>query len=151
MHTVIEDISKYWSRDNIYALLGCRSIQEAMSTGKTLYVEQCSSESSRVHGKKIIYDALTTIPYCNYTVDMCYVNVEMQNNEEPGYVLQQRALAYFARLIDDAVNMYKGNSSYDNLRKVYGIWIVRTKGENRIERYYINEQPAGRDIFVEWV
>ena len=145
MHTVIEDVSKCWSRDNIYALLGCKSIQEAMSTNKPLYVEQCNSESSRVHGKKIIYDVLTTIPYSNDSVDMCYVNVEMQNNEEPGYVLQHRALAYFARLIDDSVNMYKGNSSYTNLRKVYGVWIVRTKGENRVERYYINEQSVGRD------
>lgn len=145
VHTVIEDISTCWSRENIYSLLGYKTIKEAMDADKPLYVEQCNSESGRVHGKKIIYDVLTTIPYSNDSIDMCYVNVEMQNNEEPGYVLQHRALAYFARLIDDSINMYKGNSSYTHLRKVYGIWVVRTKGENRIERYYINEQSAGRD------
>ena len=54
-----------------------------------------------------------------------YINLEMQNDYHPGYLLEKRAMYYAARLLsaqgDRDINL--ANREYDRLSKVYSIWI----------------------------
>lgn len=62
-----------------------------------------------------------------------------RKNTDLKYPLEKRALAYFARLINHEVNRFKGDDSYNNIRKVLALWIIPTADEPYIERYKIYE------------
>ena len=73
------------------------------------------------------------------------INIEAQKNSEPGYDIVTRGIFYSARLLSAQLNQEFTNSSedpkkYDNIKKVYSIWICMessaTKKDSIIE-YHI--------------
>ena len=71
------------------------------------------------------------------------INVEAQNDFYPGYPLIKRGIYYCSRMISAQYGTEFANSHYENIKKVYSIWICMNppKGrENSITRYYIAEE-----------
>ena len=70
------------------------------------------------------------------------INVEAQNNFSPGYSLLKRAMYYCCRLVSAQYGTVFTHSSYDDMEKVYSIWICTNPGarwEYTITKYAMQE------------
>ena len=71
------------------------------------------------------------------------INIEAQNDFYPGYPLIKRGIYYCSRMISAQYGTEFINSHYENIKKVYSIWICMNppkSRENSITRYYIAEE-----------
>lgn len=71
------------------------------------------------------------------------VNIEAQNDFYPGYPLIKRAIYYCSRMISSQYGTEFINAHYENIKKVYSIWICMNPPKNRknsITRYHITEE-----------
>ncbi len=71
------------------------------------------------------------------------INIEAQNDFYPGYPLIKRGIYYCSRMISAQYGTGFTNSHYENIKKVYSIWICMNppkSRENSITRYYIAEE-----------
>ena len=71
------------------------------------------------------------------------INIEAQNDFYPGYPLIKRGIYYCSRMISAQYGTEFTNSHYENIKKVYSIWICMNppkSRENSITRYYIMEE-----------
>ena len=69
--------------------------------------------------------------------------MEAQNDFYPGYPLIKRGIYYCSRMISAQYGTEFTNSHYENIKKVYSIWICMNppkSRENSITRYYIAEE-----------
>jgi len=66
------------------------------------------------------------------------VNIEGQNNPNPGYQLEKRAAYYAARLLSSQKGTFFKGDDYGKMRKTYSIWYVmnpKAEERNSIVRY----------------
>lgn len=71
------------------------------------------------------------------------LNVEVQNDFYPGYPLIKRGIYYCGRMISSQYGTEFTESHYENIKKVYSIWICMNPPKNRansITRYHITEE-----------
>lgn len=71
------------------------------------------------------------------------INLEIQSNENKGYPLVKRGLYYCSRMISAQYGPVFVNKHYENLRKVYSIWIIvdpNQQSSNTITRYELIEK-----------
>lgn len=71
------------------------------------------------------------------------INVEAQNDFYPGYPLIKRGIYYCSRMISSQYGTEFINSHYENIKKVYSIWICMNppkSRENTITQYSITEK-----------
>lgn len=71
------------------------------------------------------------------------INIEAQNDFYPGYPLIKRGIYYYSRMISSQYGTEFTESHYENIKKVYSIWICMNPPKNRensITRYYIAEE-----------
>ncbi len=71
------------------------------------------------------------------------INLEAQNDFYPGYPLIKKGIYYCSRMISAQYGTEFINSHYENIKKVYSIWICMNPPKNRensITRYYITEE-----------
>lgn len=127
---------KNLSKEEIIACIGDGSDSE--------YVETKSTEDIGINDERINFDILftTRLPNSNQKIGM-YIDLEPQNEIYPGYELLNRALYYAARLIDRQKGEAFTNSNYDDLRKIYSIWICtnpKAKQKDCINYYTLQEE-----------
>ncbi len=71
------------------------------------------------------------------------INIEAQNDYYPGYPLIKRGLYYCSRMISAQYGTEFTGSHYEQIKKVYSIWICinpPAKRKNSITRYMIQEE-----------
>ncbi len=71
------------------------------------------------------------------------INIEAKNDFYPGYPLIMRGIYYCSRMISAQYGTEFTSSRYENVKKVYSIWICMNPPKNRensITRYYIVEE-----------
>ena len=77
------------------------------------------------------------------------INIEAQNDFYPGYPLIKRGIYYCSRMISAQYGTEFTNSHYENIKKVYSIWICMNPPKNRensITRYYIAEENLAGSV-----
>ena len=77
------------------------------------------------------------------------INIEAQNDFYPGYPLIKRGIYYCSRMISAQYGTEFINSHYENIKKVYSIWICMNPPKNRensITRYYIAEENLAGSV-----
>ena len=77
------------------------------------------------------------------------INIEAQNDFYPGYPLIKRGIYYCSRMISAQYGTGFTNSHYENIKKVYSIWICMNppkSRENSITRYYIAEENLAGSV-----
>lgn len=77
------------------------------------------------------------------------INIEAQNDFYPGYPLIKRGIYYCSRMISAQYGTEFINSHYENIKKVYSIWICMNppkSRENSITRYYIAEENLAGSV-----
>ncbi len=92
----------------------------------------------------VIYDILfrAIIPREGNAVNMI-INVEAQKDYYPGYPLVKRGIYYCCRMISSQYGTEFSNSHYEDINKVYSIWICIDPPQNKkysISKYSITEQ-----------
>lgn len=63
-------------------------------------------------------------------ISQIIVNIEAQKNSSPGYALMNRAIFYTCRMISSQKERDFTNSNYDDMVKVYSIWICPGVNKN---------------------
>ncbi len=111
------------------------------------------TEAPQADGEYITYDVMTylKIPEKDNNYIKLIINIESQNEDQPGYDISLRALFYCARMISSQqgkeFTTHKDDPiKYGNIKKVYSIWIcteTAQKRANSIEKYDIK-----RDFLV---
>ncbi len=105
-------------------------------------------EDQSVHGAVIKYDILFDAKLPNSKENErigLFINVEAQNSSNTPYPILSRAVYYCSRLLAKQKNMQGGfqNSEFQNLKKVYSIWIVMNASkamEGVLNKYTITEE-----------
>ena len=105
-------------------------------------------EDQSVYGAEIKYDILFDAKLPNSDENErigLFINIEAQNSNNNGYPLTSRAVYYCSRLLAKQKNMQGGfqNSEFQNLKKVYSIWIVMNPSkamEGVFNEYTISER-----------
>lgn len=70
------------------------------------------------------------------------INVEAQNNENPGYDIVTRGIYYGCRLVSEQFETEFSGTNYDGIKKVYSIWVCMPKEgrSNSVESYSIERK-----------
>ena len=105
-------------------------------------------EDQSVHGAEIKYDILFDAKLPNSEENEkigLFINIEAQNSSNTPYPILSRAVYYCSRLLAKQKNMQGGfhNSEFQNLKKVYSIWIVMNSNkamEGVLNKYTITEE-----------
>ena len=76
------------------------------------------------------------------------INVEAQKDEPKGYEILNRAIFYVSRLISSQKERDFENSSYDDIKRVYSIWVCMNMDKNSMNHIHLtNDNVIG---FYEW-
>ncbi len=113
-------------------------------------------EDQSVHGAEIKYDILFDAKLPNSDENErigLFINIEAQNSNNNGYPLTSRAVYYCSRLLAKQKNMQGGfqNSEFQNLKKVYSIWIVTNPNkalEGVFNEYTISERCLKKEYHI---
>ena len=68
------------------------------------------------------------------------INVEAQKDEPNGYEILNRAIFYVSRLISSQKERDVENSSYDDIKRVYSIWICMNMKENTMSYVHLTKE-----------
>lgn len=76
------------------------------------------------------------------------INVEAQKDEPKGYEILNRAIFYVSRLISSQKERDFENSSYDDIKRVYSIWVCMNMDKNSMNHIHLtNDNVIGS---YEW-
>ena len=68
------------------------------------------------------------------------INVEAQKDEPKGYKILNRAIFYVSRLISSQKERDFENSSYDDIKRVYSIWVCMNMDENSMSHVHLTKE-----------
>lgn len=68
------------------------------------------------------------------------INVEAQKDEPRGYEILNRAIFYVSRLISSQKERDFENSSYDDIKRVYSIWVCMNMDENSMSHVHLTKE-----------
>ena len=68
------------------------------------------------------------------------INVEAQKDEPNGYEILNRSIFYVSRLISSQKERDFENSSYDDIKRVYSIWICMNMKENTMSYVHLTKE-----------
>ena len=107
-------------------------------------IQGAGNEDASLTEGTVTYDIrfLATAPVSGELIRLI-LNVEAQDDFYPGYPLIKRGIYYCSRMVSAQYGTEFTNSHYENIKKVYSIWICMNppkSRENSITRYYIAEE-----------
>ena len=70
-------------------------------------------------------------------VSQIIINVEAQKDEPNGYDILNRAIFYVSRMISSQKERDFSNSNYNDIKRVYSIWICMSMPENSLEHIHL--------------
>lgn len=70
------------------------------------------------------------------------INVEAQKDEPTGYEILNRAVFYVSRLISSQKERDFENSSYDDIKRVYSIWVCMNMDENSMSHIHLTKEDV---------
>ena len=70
------------------------------------------------------------------------INVEAQKDEPKGYEILNRAIFYVSRLISSQKERDFENSSYDDIKRVYSIWVCMNMTENTMSHIHLTKEDV---------
>lgn len=76
------------------------------------------------------------------------INVEAQKDEPKGYGILNRAIFYVSRLLSSQKERDFRNSRYDDMKRVYSIWICMNTEENSLTHVHLTKEDLIGS--VEW-
>ena len=112
-------------------------------------IKTLSNETLFMDAGKNLFDIRIEIHIRNFCL---YMNLEAQNKENPGYSVVGRGIYYCALMLAEQYNPEQLYESYDNLKKVYSIWLLpqsSKKEDGHIIKYQIEPTVITGEIKEE--
>lgn len=117
------------------------------------FVKEVNVEMSSATEKRVFYDIHFTAKNPNLSTEdiivMLHIDFEVQNDytpSNPKYPITKRAVYYVARELSAQLGVVTDTTDYDELEKVYSIWIcnenVPVGLKNSISRYYVAREDV---------
>ena len=112
--------------------------------GGTFRIQNEQTEDKSENEGTVFYDVRFTAiaPNDNKPIELI-INIEAQNDFNPGYPLLKRAIYYCSRMISSQYGTVFVKSQYEKIQKVYSIWVCTTptkKWAYSITRYSMKEE-----------
>lgn len=112
-----------------------------------------NSESTAIKEQTVYFDVRfqATLPGEKEPITLI-INLEIQNQDKPGYALVRRGLYYCARMISEQYGTEFVDEHYEKIQKVYSIWIcpsVAVRRKNGILRYHTVEEAIYGRPYVQ--
>ena len=108
------------------------------------YITGMNTEDTSLNEGVVYYDLkFSAVAPVNDKMIRIIINVEAQNAYNPGYPIIKRGIYYCGRMISAQYGTEFVNSHYEDLKKVYSVWICLNppkKDRNTITRYSIKEE-----------
>lgn len=73
-------------------------------------------------------------------ISQIIINVEAQKDEPEGYDILNRAIFYVSRLISSQKERDFEKSSYDDIKRVYSIWVCMNMEENTMSHIHLTKE-----------
>ncbi len=113
-------------------------------------IQGAGNEATSLTEGTVTYDIrfFATAPVSGELIRLI-INLEAQNDFYPGYPLIKRGIYYCSRMISAQYGTEFANFHYENIKKVYSIWICMNPPKNRensITRYYIAEENLAGSV-----
>ena len=99
------------------------------------------SEDSELEEGTIIYDIIFYVRLINGLSRMI-INIEAQKDASPGYPIMNRAIFYTSRMISSQKEREFTNSHYENMIKVFSIWLCFNMRENCLNYFYVDDNAV---------
>ena len=116
-------------------------------------IVKMNSESTAIKEQTVYFDVRfqATLPGEKEPITLI-INLEIQNQDKPGYALVRRGLYYCARMISEQYGTEFVDEHYEEIQKVYSIWIcpsVAVRRKNGILRYHTVEEAIYGRPYVQ--
>ena len=104
-------------------------------------------EDDTLNEGKVVFDIffMAHLPESDQDIDF-YINIEIQDDFYPGYPLSARGVYYGGRMLSMQYEDQIKGSRYENLKKVYSIWICLNPPKE--ERGSITEISLDKKVHV---
>ena len=73
-------------------------------------------------------------------ISQIIINVEAQKDDPEGYDILNRAIFYVSRLISSQKERDFEKSSYDDIKRVYSIWVCMNMEENTMSHIHLTKE-----------
>lgn len=70
------------------------------------------------------------------------INIEAQKGDPKEYEILNRAIFYVSRLVSSQKERDFQNSSYDDLKRVYSIWVCMNMDENTMSHIHLTKDDV---------
>lgn len=84
-----------------------------------------SNTDKEINEGEITYDIIFHVVTPDKQRAKIIINIEAQNKYSPGYDLVTRGIFYCARMLSSQLDKEFSNSNYNDIKKVYSIWICK--------------------------
>ena len=95
-----------------------------------------NSENPELHEGMIRFDIIFYVRMRD-GLSQIIINVETQKDEPNGYDILNRAIFYVSRMISSQKERDFSNSNYNDIKRVYSIWVCMNMPENSLEHIHL--------------
>ena len=95
-----------------------------------------NSENPELHEGMIRFDVIFYVRMRD-GLSQIIINVEAQKDEPNGYDILNRAIFYVSRMISSQKERDFSNSNYNDIKRVYSIWVCMNMPENSLEHIHL--------------
>ena len=95
-----------------------------------------NSEKPELHEGMIRFDIIFYVRMRD-GLSQIIINVEAQKDEPNGYDILNRAIFYVSRMISSQKERDFSNSNYNDIKRVYSIWVCMNMPENSLEHIHL--------------
>ncbi len=106
-----------------------------------------NSENLEFHEGMIRFDIIFYVRMRD-GLSQIIINVEAQKDEPNGYDILNRAIFYVSRMISSQKERDFSNSNYNDIKRVYSIWVCMNMPENSLEHIHLVKDSIVN--FHEW-
>lgn len=97
-----------------------------------------NSENMELHEGTIRFDIIFYVRMKD-CLSQIIINVEAQKDEPSGYDILNRAIFYVSRMISSQKERDFSNSNYNDIKRVYSIWVCMKMPENSLEHIHLTK------------
>ena len=140
-----EDVAEYIEGEPYISVVpiepGLTNIEKTNETGARCI--GMNTENAEINEGMIRFDIVFYVRMKD-GLSQIIVNIEAQKNEPSTYHILNRAIFYVSRLISSQKERDFENTNYDDIRRVFSIWICMNMPENSMDYYHLtNEKVLG--------
>ena len=116
---------------------GLSNIEKTDATGQRIV--GLNTENAEINEGLVRFDIIFYVRMKN-GLSQIIVNVEAQKDEPTEYKILNRAIFYVSRLISSQKERDFENSSYDDIKRVYSIWVCMNMEESSMSHVHLTKE-----------